>query len=176
MGDCLIQVWLYAFSSSITTMQHWYYSLYYLGKKWSPTSCPAIEAAVFGVWLITRKLISRKFSHNCGYYVTAKEAVVTSTTISYKIKEMHDSFKFKCKRATVRQENDKGGKNLQLLVVVPKEILESSDLIAQVYFPIISHLYLSFYGHYALIMCSFMDSELTFLLFKLMIDNTSNFR
>ena len=110
MGDCLIQVWLYAFSSSITTMWHWYYSLYYLGKKWSPTSCPATGAAVSGVWLITRKLISRKFSHNCGYYVTAKKAVVTSTTISYKIREMHDSFKFKCKRATVSQENDKGGK------------------------------------------------------------------
>ena len=110
MDDCLIQVWLYAFSSSITATQHWYYSLYYLGKKWSPTSCPATGAAVFRVWLITRKLISRKFSHNCGYYVTAKEAVVTSSTISYKIKEMHDSFKFKCKRATVSQENDKGGK------------------------------------------------------------------
>ena len=46
----------------------------------------------------------------CGYYVTAKEAVVTSATISYKIEEMHDSFKFKCKQAIVRQENDKGGK------------------------------------------------------------------
>ena len=110
MGDCLMQVWLYAFFSSITTMRLWHYSLYYLGKKWSPTSSPATGAAVFGVWLITRKLISRKFSHNCGYYVTAKEAVVTSTTISYKIKEMHDSFKFKCKRVTVSQENDKGGK------------------------------------------------------------------
>ena len=64
----------------------------------------------FWSWLITRKLISRKFSHNCGYYVTAKEAVVTSATVSYKIKEMHDSFEFKCKWATVSQENNKGGK------------------------------------------------------------------
>ena len=39
-----------------------------------------------------------------------KKAVVTSATIGYKIEEMHDSFKFKCKRATVSQENDKGGK------------------------------------------------------------------
>ena len=109
VGDCLIQVWLYAFSSSITTMWHWYYSFYYLGKKWSPTSCPATDVAVFGVWLITRKLISIKFSHNCGYYVTAKKAAVTSATISYKIGEMHDSFNFKCKWATVSQDNDKGG-------------------------------------------------------------------
>ena len=69
---------------------------------------------------------------------------MTSTTISYKIKEMHDSFKFKSKWATVSQENDKGGKNLQLLVVVPKEILESSDLIAQVYFSVVSVLWYHF--------------------------------
>ena len=110
MGDCLIQVWLYAFSSSITATQHWYYSLYYLGKKWSPTSCPATGAAVFGLDSSPENLSAEKFTHNCGYYVTDKEAVVTSTTISYTIKEMHDSFTFKCKRATVRQENDKGGK------------------------------------------------------------------
>ena len=34
---------------------------------------------------------------------------MTSTTISYKIGEMHDSFNFKCKWATVSQDNDKGG-------------------------------------------------------------------
>ena len=60
---------------------------------------------------------------------------MTSTTISYKIKEMHGSFKFKYKRATVSQENDKGGKKSAAL---PKEILESSDLIAQVYFSVVS--------------------------------------
>ena len=46
----------------------------------------------------------------------------------------------------------------------------------QVVLGIISHHYLSLYWHYELIMCSFMDSELTFLLFKLMIANTLNFR
>ena len=56
-----------------------------------------------------RKLISIKFSHNCGYSVTAKKAAVTSATISYKIREMHDSFNFRCKWATVSQDNDKGG-------------------------------------------------------------------
>ena len=35
-------------------------------------------------------------------------------------------------------------KNLQLLVVVPKEILESSDLIAQVYFSVVSVLWYNF--------------------------------
>ena len=35
---------------------------------------------------------------------------MTSATISYKIGEMHDSFNFRCKWATVSQENDKGGK------------------------------------------------------------------
>ena len=42
--------------------------------------------------------------------VTAKKAAVTSATLSYKMEEMHDSLKFKYKRATVSQENDKGGK------------------------------------------------------------------
>ena len=42
--------------------------------------------------------------------VTAKKAAVTSATLSYKMEEMHDSLKFKHKRATVSQENDKGGK------------------------------------------------------------------
>ena len=41
--------------------------------------------------------------------VIAKKAAVTSATISYKIGEMHDSFNFKCKWATVSQDNDKGG-------------------------------------------------------------------
>ena len=34
---------------------------------------------------------------------------MTSATISYKMEEMHNSLKFKYKRATVSQENDKGG-------------------------------------------------------------------
>ena len=42
--------------------------------------------------------------------VTAKKAAVTSATLSYKMEEMHDSLKFKYKRANVSQENDKGGK------------------------------------------------------------------
>ena len=82
VGDCLIQVWLYAFSSSITATRHWYYSLYYLGKKWSPTSCPATGAAVFGVWLITRKLISRKFSHNCGYLMLLLKRLLWQVPLS----------------------------------------------------------------------------------------------
>ena len=57
---------------------------------------------------------------------------------------MHDSFEFKYKQATVSQENDKGGKNLQLLVFVPKEILESSDLTAQVYFSVVNVLQYNF--------------------------------
>ena len=50
-------------------------------------------------------------------------AVVTSATVSYKIEEMHDSFKLKCKRATVRQENDKGGKKSAASSHCSKEIL-----------------------------------------------------
>ena len=64
--------------------------------------------------------------------VTAKKAAVTSATISYKIEEMHDSFKFKYTRLVRRMIRKV--KNLQIPVIVPKEILESSDLIAQVYF------------------------------------------
>ena len=37
-------------------------------------------------------------------------------------------------------------KNLQLLVVVPKEILESSDLIAQVYFSVVNVLWYNFFN------------------------------
>ena len=197
-----MQVWLYmfvAFSSSITVTQHWYCSLFYAGKnniswKGNLTSCPATGAAVFGVWLIIRKLISKKFSHNCGYNVIAKKAAVTSATISYKMEEMHDSSKFKYKWVNVSLENDEGVKNLQLPVIVPKEILESSDLVAQVYFSVvnvlwynfltfrqvilgsISHHYLSLYWHCELITCCFMDSKFIFLLFKLIIANTVNFR
>ena len=149
-GDCLMQVWLckfIAFSSSITVTQHWYCFLFYAGKNhilwnWNPTSCPATGAAVFGVWLITRKLISRKFSHNCGYNV--KKAAVTSATISCKMEEMHDSLKFKYKQVNVSLENDEGVKNLQLPVIVPKEILESSDLVAQVYFSVVNVLWYNF--------------------------------
>ena len=66
----------------------------------------------FWSWLITRKLISRKFSHNCGYNVIAKKAAVTSATISYKMEEIHDSSKFKYTQANVSQENDKKGEKL----------------------------------------------------------------
>ena len=82
VGDCLIQVWLYAFSSSITATWHRYYSFYYLGKKWSLTSCPATGVAVFGVWLITRKLISRKFSHNCGYLMLLLKRLLWQVPLS----------------------------------------------------------------------------------------------
>ena len=64
-------------------------------------------------WSLTRH--QKTYQHKIqpqyyyGYYVTAKEAVVTSATISYKIGEMHDSFNFRCKWATVSQDNDKGG-------------------------------------------------------------------
>ena len=67
--------------------------------------------------------------------VTAKKAAVTSATISYKIEEMHDSFKFKYTRLVRRMIRKV--KNLQIPVVVPNEILESSDLIAQVYFSVV---------------------------------------
>ena len=101
---------LVAFSSSImTVIRHWYCSLFYLGKnnisqKWSPTSCPATEAAVFEVWPIIRKLIFENVTTIVAN-VTAKEAV----NISYKIKEMHVSLKFKYTQANVSQENDKEG-------------------------------------------------------------------
>ena len=57
---------------------------------------------------------------------------MTSATISYKIEEMQDSFKFKYTRLVRRMIRKV--KNLQIPVIVPKEILESSDLTAQVYF------------------------------------------
>ena len=91
-----------------------------------------------------RKIISRKFSHNCGYNVIAKKAAVTSATISYKMEEIHDSSKFKYKQVNVSLENDEGVKNLQLPVIVPKEILESSDLVAQVYFSVVNVLWYNF--------------------------------
>ena len=62
---------------------------------------------------------------------------MTSATISCKMEEMHDSSKFKYKQVNVSLENDDGVKNLQLPVIVPKEILESSDLVAQVYFSVV---------------------------------------
>ena len=67
--------------------------------------------------------------------VTAKKAAVTSATISYKIEEMHDSFKFKYTRLVRRMIRKV--KNLQIPVIVPKEIIESSDLTAQVYFSVV---------------------------------------
>ena len=79
--------------------------------------------------------------------VIAKKAAVTSATISYKIEEMHDSFKFKYTRLVRRMIRKV--KNLQIPVIVPKEIIESS---------------------------SFTDSELIFLLFKLIIANALNFQ
>ena len=39
---------------------------------------------------------------------------------------------------------DEGVKNLQLPVIVPKEILESSDLVAQVYFSVVNVLWYNF--------------------------------
>ena len=145
MDDCLIQVWLYAFSSSITATQHWYYSLYYLGKKWSPTSCPATGAAVFGVWLITRKLISRKFSHNCGYYVTAKKRLLWQAPLSViKLKKCMILLNSSTNRPLLVRRMTREEKNLQLLVFVPKEILESSDLTAQVYFSVVNVLQYNF--------------------------------
>ena len=201
-GDCSMQVWLckfVAFSWSITVTQHWYCFLFYAGKNhilwnWNLRNYPATEAAVFGVWLITRELINRKFSHNCGYNVIAKKAAVTSATISYKMEEMHDSLKFKYKQVNVSLENDEGVKNPQLPVIVPKEILESTDIVPQVYFSVVNvlwsnfltfrqvilgsifHHYSSLYWHCELMTCSFMDSKLIFLLFKLMIANTLNLR
>ena len=125
--------------------------------------------------------------------VIAKKAAVTSATISYKMEEIYDSSKFKYKWVNVSLENDEGVKNLQLPVIIPKEILESSDLVAQVCFSVvnvlwynfltfgqvilgtISHHYLSLYWHGELITCRFMDSKLIFLLFKFIIANTVNF-
>ena len=72
---------------------------------------------------------------------------MTSATIIYKIEEMHDLFKFKYTRLVRRMIRKV--KNLQIPVIVPKEIIESS---------------------------SFTDSELIFLLFKLMIANALNFQ
>ena len=76
--------------------------------------------------------------------VIAKKAAVTSATISYKMEEMCDSSKFKYKWVNVSLENDEGVKNLQLPVIVPKEILESSDLVAQVYFSVVNVLWYNF--------------------------------
>ena len=76
--------------------------------------------------------------------VIAKKAAVTSATISYKMEEMHDSSKFKYKWVNVSLENDEGVKNLQLPVIVPKEILESSDLVAKVYFSFVWYNFLTF--------------------------------
>ena len=70
--------------------------------------------------------------------------VVASATISCKMEEMHDSSKFKYKQVNVSLENDEGVKNLQLPVIVPKEILESSDLVAQVYFSVVNVLWYNF--------------------------------
>ena len=70
--------------------------------------------------------------------VIAKKAAVTSATISYKMEEIHDSSKFKYKWVNVSLENDEGVKTLQLPVIIPKEILKSSDLVAQVYFSVVN--------------------------------------
>ena len=76
--------------------------------------------------------------------VIAKKAAVTSATISYKMEEIHDSSKFKYKQVNVSLENDEGVKTLQLPVIVPKEILESSDLVTQVYFSVVNVLWYNF--------------------------------
>ena len=141
-----------AFSSSITFTQHWYCSLFYLGKNniswiWHPTSCPATGAAVFGVWLITRKLISRKFSHNCGYYVTAKKRLLWQAPLSViKSKKCMILLNSSANGSLLVRRMTREEKNLQLLVVVPKEILESSDLIAQVYFSVVNVLWYNFFN------------------------------
>ena len=70
--------------------------------------------------------------------------IVASATISCKMEEMHDSSKFKYKQVNVSLENDEGVKNLQLPVIVPKEILESSDLVAKVYFSFVWYNFLTF--------------------------------
>ena len=54
------------------------------------------------------------------------------------MEEIHNSSKFKYKWVNVSLENDEGVKTLQLPVIVPKEILESSDLVAQVYFSVVN--------------------------------------
>ena len=69
---------------------------------------------------------------------------MTSATISCKMEEMHDSSKFKYKRVNVSLENDEGVKNPQLPVIIPKEILEISDLVAQVYFSVVNVLWYNF--------------------------------
>ena len=69
---------------------------------------------------------------------------MTSATISCKMEEMHDSSKFSYKQVNVSLENNEGVKNLQLPVIVPKEILESSDLVAQVYFSVVNVLWYNF--------------------------------
>ena len=76
--------------------------------------------------------------------VTAKKAAVTSATISYKMEKMHDSSKFKYKWVNVSLENDEGVNNLQLPVIVPKEILESTDIVPQVYFSVVKVLWYNF--------------------------------
>ena len=70
--------------------------------------------------------------------------IVASATITYKMEEMHDSSKFKHKQVNVSLENDEGVNNLQLPVIVPKEILESSDLVAKVYFSFVWYNFLTF--------------------------------
>ena len=60
------------------------------------------------------------------------------------MEEMHDSLKFKYKQVNFSLENDEGVNNLQLPVIVPKEILESSDLVAQVYFSVVNVLWYNF--------------------------------
>ena len=50
----------------------------------------------------------------------------------------------KWKKCAILHENDEGVKNLQLPVIVPKEILESSDLVAQVYFSVVNVLWYNF--------------------------------
>ena len=69
---------------------------------------------------------------------------MASATISCKMEEMHDSSKFKYKQVNVSLENDGGVNSLQLPVNVPKEILESSDLVAQVYFSVVNVLWYNF--------------------------------
>ena len=70
--------------------------------------------------------------------------IVASATISCKMEEMHDSSKFKHKQVNVILENNEGVNNLQLPVIVPKEILESSDLVAKVYFSVVNVLWYNF--------------------------------
>ena len=59
-------VWLTGTDGLILSVPGFYLGKNHISWKWNPTRCPATGAAIFGVWPITRKLISRKLSQSCG--------------------------------------------------------------------------------------------------------------